>query len=207
MKTRHALPPFHRLSRLALATARAALVSAALVVPGVHAQMADPTRPAFGNPANRPQAQAYVSPNLPMPGRAGQGTAPGPAREGMFQAQAGAPTRGPLSSAPGSPRLTSVMVGSREVASAVIDGEVVRVGARTREGRGEVLVQVDRLGVLLRGAQGSTRLNLMSRIELPAAALLKRVTAPEVAPLNPNASTANATPPADTMGATRKETP
>jgi hypothetical protein len=203
MKTRHALPPFHRLSRLALATARAALVSAVLVVPSVHAQMADPTRPAFGNPANRPQAQAYVSPNLPMPGSAGQGAGQGRA----VQAQAGAPPGGAAITSPGSPRLSSVMVGPPTVACAVIDGQVVRVGERIRGERGEVLVQVDRLGVLLRSSQGSTRLNLMSRIELPAAAMPKGAAAPEVAASSPNAPPANANPPADTPGAARKETP
>jgi hypothetical protein len=205
MTTRHALPPSHRRSRMALAKACAALVSAALMAPLVHAQMADPTRPALGNPANRPQAQAYVSPNLPMPGGAGQGMGQGPGA--APQAQAGAPPRGAHRTASGSPRLSSVMVGPPTVACAVIDGQVVRVGERIRGDRGEVLVQVDRLGVLLRSSQGSTRLNLMSRTELPAAAKPQEAAAPEVAASSPNAPPANATPPADTPGATRKETP
>jgi hypothetical protein len=197
MKTRHALPLTWHLSSMA----RAALVSAALVTPCVHAQMADPMRPAVGNPANRPQANAYVSPNLPLPG---SGAAGGP---GSGQAHASAPHGAAPTTAPGSPRLSSVMVGPPTVACAVIDGQVVRVGERIRGDRGDVLVQVDRMGVLLRGSQGSTRLNLMSRIELPAAAMPQGAAAPEVAASNPNAPPANATPPADTPGAARKETP
>ncbi|MEY2840360.1 MAG: hypothetical protein RJB60_2659 [Pseudomonadota bacterium] len=197
MKTRHALPFNWRLSGMA----RAALMSATLAAPCVHAQMADPMRPAFGNPANRPQAQAYVSPNLPMPSSAGQGVRQGPG------AQAGGSPSGAPKAASGSPRLTSVMVGSPTVASAVIDGQVVRVGERLRGERGEVLVQVDRLGVLLRSSQGSTRLSLMSRIELPAVAMPKGAAAPEVAASSPNAPLANVTPLVDAPGVARKETP
>jgi hypothetical protein len=205
MKSRHVLPPTWCRSRTAWAAAHAALVSAALVTPCVHAQMADPMRPAFGSPANRPQANAYVSPNLPLPGSgAGRGPGSGP---GSGQAHSGAPPGGAPTTAPGSPRLSSVMVGPPTVACAVIDGQVVRVGERIRGDRGEVLVQVDRLGVLLRSSQGSTRLNLMSRIELPAAAMPTGPAAPEVAASNPNAPPANATPPADTPGVARKETP
>lgn len=228
MKTCSALhPPWHRSPRArapaptsALARASACAVwgavsvLAAWVTPAVHAQMADPTRPAIGaaayaghanganpgNPANRPQAQAYVSPNLPLPGGTGPGTGQAPARSG-------APPGGPPTTAPGSPRLSSVMVGPPSVACAVIDGQVVRVGERLRGERGEVLVQVDRLGVLLRGSQGSTRLNLMSRIELPAAAAPPGTAAPEVAASSPGAPPTNATPPADTAGVARKETP
>jgi hypothetical protein len=99
------------------------------------------------------------------------------------------------------------MVGSPTVASAVIDGQVVRVGERLRGERGEVLVQVDRLGVLLRSSQGSTRLSLMSRIELPAVAMPKGAAAPEVAASSPNAPLANVTPLVDAPGVARKETP
>jgi hypothetical protein len=92
-----------------------------------------------------------------------------------------------------------VMVGPPSVACAVIDGQVVRIGERIR---GDTLMSVDRTGVLLKGSTGSTRLNLMSRTELPAAATPPVIAAPELA-----ASTPTATPPADTPGAARKEMP
>ena len=224
MRTRHAFPSHWRRLPLAAATASArasacaVMVSAVCVTPAVHAQMADPTRPAIGAaayakganpsyPGNRPQAQAqaYVSPNLPLPGGGGQGHGPG-SGPGGDASRSGAPPGGPATTAPGSPRLSSVMVGPPSVACAVIDGQVVRVGERIRGERGEVLVQVDRLGVLLRGPQGSTRLNLMSRIELPAAAPPPGPAATEAAASSPGAPPTNATPPADTSGVARKET-
>lgn len=196
MKFRHALTPTWRRTGLVLAAA----LSAELAAPPVGAQMADPTRPAYAgavnargvasggaaNPANHPQASAYVSPNLPMPGRSKNTHAP-------------PDPGGPASTLPGTPRLSSVMVGPPSVACAVIDGQVVRIGERIR---GDTLMSVDRTGVLLKGLTGSTRLNLMSRTELPAAATPPVLAAPELA-----ASTPTATPPADTPGAARKEMP
>lgn len=194
MMYRHALPPHWCRSGLVLA----ATLSAGLpALPG-WAQMADPTRPTYAgsghagsaslNPAaNQPQARAYVSPNLPLPGReAGPVMGPGEGRAG------------PAIAAPGTPRLSSVMVGPAHVASAVIDGQVIRLGERIR---GDTLVSVDRTGVLLKGAQGSTRLNLLSRTAMPAAAPLASA-APE-----PVAPKPVATSPADTLGVARKEMP
>jgi hypothetical protein len=193
MKFRRVLTPTWRRTGLVLAAA----LSAELASPPVGAQMADPTRPAYvgssntrgaamGNPANQPQASAYVSPNLPLPGRS---------RDTQASPEPVKPTR-PL---PGTPRLSSVMVGSPQVACAVIDGQVVRIGERIR---GDTLMSVDRTGVLLKGPAGSTRLNLMSRMELPAAATPPVPAAPELAVSSPTA-----TPPADTPGAARKEMP
>ncbi len=182
MKFRHALTPTWR--RTGLVVLSAAL-SAELAAPPAGAQMADPTRPAYAGAvnargvtsaglANRAQASAYVSPNLPLPG-------------------------GPASTLPGTPRLSSVMVGPPSVACAVIDGQVVRIGERIR---GDTLMSVDRTGVLLKGSTVSTRLNQLSRTQLPAAATPPGMAAPELA-----ASTPTVTPPADTPGAARKEMP
>jgi hypothetical protein len=193
MKLRHALTPTWRRTGLVLAAA----LSAELAAPPVGAQMADPTRPAYagavnargvtsGGAANQPQASAYVSPNLPLPGRSKNTHAP-------------PDPGGPASTLPGTPRLSSVMVGPPSVACAVIDGQVVRIGERIR---GDTLMSVDRTGVLLKGSTGSTRLNLMSRTQLPAAATPLVAAAPELA-----ASTPTVTPPADTPGAARKEMP
>ena len=199
MTFRLALTPTWRRTGLVLAAA----LSAELAAPPVGAQMADPTRPAYAgavnargvtsggaanpaNPANQPQASAYLSPSLPLPGRSKNTHAP-------------PDPGGPASTLPGNPRLSSVMVGPPDVACAVIDGQVVRVGERIR---GDTLMSVDRTGVLLKGPSGSTRLNLMSRTQLPAAATPPVIAAPELA-----ASTPTATPPADTPGAARKETP
>ncbi len=194
----HPLPKARSWRLVALVLARGACVGACVGAPLLAlAQSAnsrlDPTRPAVGapsshainnnpGPANLPQARAYLSPNLPALGGAG-------------------PTVASAKLAPvaqGSPRLSSVVVGSASVASAVIDGQVVRLGERIK---GATLVSVDRVGVLLKGLEGSTRLQLMSRTEMPVS----------ITPVAPQAVAASASPAAaaapEMAQAAKKEMP
>jgi hypothetical protein len=126
-------------------------------------------------------ALAHAAPPLPDPTRPASFAEPAASSGTARRVEPATPA------APAAPQLQSVQLATNGGASALVDGRLVRVGARVGEFS---VVAIDEQGLLLRGARQDHRLNL-----LPGVAKLASGTAP------PSPS-----PPAVRVAAT-KETP
>jgi hypothetical protein len=134
--------------RLLLAGLTAGLLAAAGAPRAVQAQV-DPTRPTFANP---------MAPALPQGGAPQAAAAPGGATAGFGGVMA---PRAPRPAAAQTPRVSSVIVASPELSSAVIGDRVYRLGDKVPELG--TLVAIDGAGVSLRSGSATRRLALWSR--------------------------------------------